>query len=621
MITRVIKRDGREVAFNIEKIALAIHKALDASAEPDAGDPLRPRSQTSMDLAVRTAERLDQSGVTCPTIEQIQDTVEQVLMESGYPDTARRYILYRSQRTRVREMKTHLMQTFHAMNPLNLPEGGDLSQSCDPARPESRTGAVSRLLQYGQTGACSYNLLYLLRPEISQAHQNRDFFLQDLEYYALTFADLTVCLQPLTAAAFAGGRTGIRRTPDIRSYAALTGAALRSICREISGCPEVVDFEQTLAEGVTATRQRLAARYREWLPADQAGELARKETVEATFQAMEAFLHQENVCFLPETDWGRPQLRYGMATAEDARLVVLQLLAATGQIPSDEPQPPRPRQIFCLKAGVNLLPDDPDFDLFGEACLCAARTRTPEFALTGRPRPSLAAVTINLPRCAILARSDLNLFYHRLKEQTDLAREALCDRWQVLQHLRPDSFPFLAGQLARAAGETAAASLAGFLTEGALSIGFTGLAETLVSLTGRHHGQSSEAENLGREIVRTLKQACEEASEATGLHFQLLASQNPSLDRDFAAADRRQFGSIAGVTSHARYTPGFSLPDRPERSLSEKIQIEAPYHQLADAGRILSVPLPAACAATPEAIRTMIIEAAAAGIAHVRLTG
>ena len=284
MITRVIKRDGREVVFNIEKIASAIHKALDASTETNIKDPAQPRSQTSMELATVVAEQIDQTGQRCPSIEQIQDTVEQVLMESGFPETAKRYILYRSQRTRVREMKTHLMQTFHAMNPLSTPE-------TDPAAAgRLKTGSLtsrtaSDLLEnYGQTGACSYNLLYVLSPELSQAHQNLDLFVHHLETYALTFADFPLDLRPLFAGGFCSGLASIRQPSDIRSYAALAGVAAASIRQEISGHVYLVHFDRAMADGVRATQQRLLARYSNWLAPHQARALVQEDTALATYQ-------------------------------------------------------------------------------------------------------------------------------------------------------------------------------------------------------------------------------------------------------------------------------------------------------------------------------------------------
>ncbi len=624
MITRVIKRDGREVVFNIEKIASAIHKALDASTETNIKDPAQPRSQTSMELATVVAERIDQTGQRCPSIEQIQDTVEQVLMESGFPETAKRYILYRSQRTRVREMKTHLMQTFHAMNPLSTP-GTDPAAAgrLQTASQTSRT-ASDHLKNYGQTGACSYNLLYVLSPELSQAHQNLDLFVHHLETYALTFADFPLDLRPLFAGGFRSGLASIRQPSDIRSYAALAGVAAASIRQEISGHVYLVHFDRAMADGVRATQQRLLARYGNWLAPQQASELAQEDTALATYQAMDAILNQFKTQSF-QSLYGNSQtcILFGLETDPEGRLVTEKLLEAAGKVLPEDPvhaqQNRQPRLIFRLAAGVNLQPQDPNYDLFQRACRCCAQTGQPEFAFADPPMANLATVTINLPRCAILARNDLNLFYHRLEHLLSLAIGALLERYKILQSLGTGSFPFLSGlsgkgeDLARAD----AGKLANHLAKGSLAIGLTGLAETLVSLVGRHHGQSREAERLGLEMVQMMQRVCSDASDQHGLSFQLLADCDPLVAKAFAASDRRTYGQIAGVTSHQAYTPGISLPCRPVIKNLDRIRLESPYHQLVDAGRVLRICRSSETAATPDSIATFVQQASGSGVGQM----
>lgn len=630
MITRVIKRDGREVVFNIEKIASAIHKALDASTETNIKDPAQTRSQTSLELATVVSERIDQMGQRCPTIEQIQDMVEQVLMEAGFPETAKRYILYRSQRNRVREMKTHLMQAFHAMNPLSAPEAGTPAAGRAQAGGHPLRTASDHLQNYGRTGACSYNLLYVLPPALSQAHQNLDLFIHHLETYALTFADFPLDLRPLFAGGFCSGLASIRQPSDIRSYAALAGVAAASIRQEISGHVYLVHFDRAMADGVRATQQRLLARYSNWLAPQQARALAHEDTAQATYHAMDAVLNQFKTQSF-QSQFGRSQacLLFGLETDPDSRLVTRKLLEAVEKTAPDQPaghsSTRQPRLIYRLAAGINLLPQDPNHDLFLLACQCCAQTGQPEFAFADPPMTNLATVTLNLPRCAILARGDLNLFYQRLEHLLSQAIDSLLERYKIMQALGCSNFPFLNGQLrcqtepepARAG--IAAGTLLDHLAKGSLAIGLTGLAETLVSLVGRHHGQSREAEGLGLEMVQMMQQACTEAGDQHGLSFLLLADPDPEVARSFAEADRRQFGQIAGVTSHPAYTPGFFLPGRPAVSMAERIRVEAPYHALVEAGSLLKIRPSQDSDLNATSIATLVAQAAQAGLRQIAI--
>ena len=656
MITRVIKRDGREAVFNIEKIANAIHKALDASAEVSARDPNRLHSQISMDLSALVAERLDQTGNNRPTIEQIQDAVEHVLMENGYPETAKRYIIYRAERTRVREMKTHLMQTFHAMNPLQdsarqaeTAASAIVAEARLQANPESAgrdtpRNAGEHLLQYGLTGAQSYNMLYLLRPEVSQAHQNRDLYIHDLEYYALTFADFPIDLKRLFAGGFSSGDAPIREPGDIRSYAALAGVAVASAQAEISGHPTLVHFDRAMAAGVQATRQRLTGKYAAILeelesktPANRqltkpAGEmdqpamdervakLADADTEQATFLAMESMLHLWNTSsFRTPSRQARLSIQYGLETSESARLVTRQLLQATLQGLGGHADVKQPQQMFLLAEGINLAPADPNYDLFKLACRCCTVRGNPQFAFADPAARSLATVSINLTRCAILARSDLNLFYHRLENQLDLAIKSLIERLTTLQSIRRRNFPFIIGQVA-ADGTTTFTpneTMAEILADGYLMVSFVGLAETLTSLVGRHHGQREDAARLGLEIVRMMRDYCDEASEKNGLQIRLQAGQDSGVACELVTADRARFGRIAGVTDISHYTAGFCLPTRQAIPVLERIRIEAPYHQLVQSGQILTIDLPVNEDDPAAAIEGILHSAAAAKIKQV----
>ncbi|MDD2533799.1 MAG: anaerobic ribonucleoside-triphosphate reductase [Eubacteriales bacterium] len=601
MITRVIKRDGREAVFNIEKIANAIHKALDASQEINTRDPNRSQSQISMNISSQVADRIDDAGNSRPTIEQIQDLVEHVLMENGYPETAKRYIIYRAERTRVREMKTHLMQSFHAMNPLE-------SEDSDIA-----TNSNEILLQYGLTGAQSYNILYLLRPEVSQAHLNRDLFLHDLEYYALTFSDFPIDLKKQFAGEFVGGHAADRESGDIRSYADFAATTVTRAQNEISGCPTLAHFDRAMADGVQATRANLYQKYLDLfstLPAlttdlaiAKATELAAVETVTATRQAMASLLKHwqtNNLCTPPHRT--PLSIQYGLETSDDARLVTQEILHATRVGPGQNGHLPAPRQLFLLADGVNLSPGDPNYDLFLKACECCAAHGTPQFAMADPDYLSLARVTINLPRCAILARNDLNLFNHRLENQLELAIGSLLERHSALISIRRRNFPFVVSHVQDNTQKPffPNETMAEIIANEQLSVNFVGLSETLTSLVGRNHGQREDATRLGLEIVTMMRDFVEEAAERHGVKISLSAGQEEWIARELITADRTRFGKIAGVTDGKRYSAGFSLPARMAVSTQDRIRIEAPYHHLVHCGQLLTIYTPAA--ASPNSV-------------------
>jgi ribonucleoside-triphosphate reductase len=505
--------------------------------------------------------------------------------------------------------------------------------------PDSFRHAADHLLQYGLTGAQSYNLLYLLRPEISTAHQAHDLLLHDLAYYLLTFADFPLDLTPLLARQASEAESGSLLGDDIRSCTAKAVAAATRAQAEISGYLTLIHFDRTLANGVRATRQQLMLEYEsigsclssckilpdEGLPPSaQLGQLIARMTEKTTHQAMASLLDPwQPGSFLAMSRRSRLSVQYGLETDEDARQAIRQLLLATGAMASgQDPAGParlRPQQVFLLSPGVNFLPGDPNYDLFQLALDCCAKTGSPAFALADPTPRSLSTVTINLPRCAILARYDLNLFYQRLDKLLDLAANALLDRLAVLQSIHRANFPLL-GELESKAGQSVPPmpeTIADLLDYGHLSIGFVGLAETLTALTGRHHGQRSESARLGLEIVGRLKAFCSEATDQFSHPFKLLAGHDLRISRELAAADRARFGRIAGVTDQPAYTSGFSLPENLPIPPVERIRLEAPYHDRVDCGQVLTVGTKDLTGDLPAAFEAMLRVAASSGIRQV----
>ena len=533
MITRVIKRDGREAPFNIEKIANAIYKALEATGERSLLDNRLSRSDLSMDLAGKVAEYLDLTADRVPHIEDIQDMVERILMEAGYPETAKRYILYRAERTRVREMNTRLMQTYHDIT-RNDSRQSDIKR--ENANIDGDT-AMGTMLKYGSEGAKMYYQMFMLKPEHSQAHQDGDIHIHDLDFYALTLTCCQIDLLQLFAGGFSTGHGHLREPRDIRSFAALACIAIQSNQNDMHGGQSVVNFDYAMGRGVACTYQkqyrqnlakglelvagvgqaeeaagRLIAQVAEQtglkpeLSAGPAYRLAEAEllgplagapetvariqdftarqawaeTDKATYQAMEALVHNLNSMHSragAQTPFS--SLNYGMDVSPEGRMVMRNLLAATEAGLGNGETPIFPIHIFRVKKGVNFNPGEPNYDLFKQACRCSARRMFPNFAFQDAPfnikyydpnrveteiaymgcrtrvvanvhdpereityrRGNLSFTSVNLPRCAILAHKDLQAFYGRLDVILELVASQLLERFDVQARKHVYNFP------------------------------------------------------------------------------------------------------------------------------------------------------------------------------------
>lgn len=710
MITKVIKRDGRQAAYNIEKIANAIHRALDASGEQTAADIGRSYSAIAMDTAERVAEYLELTAERTPHIEEIQDMVERVLMECGYPETAKRYILYRAERTRVREMNTRLMQTYHDITNSDSKQS-DIKR--ENANIDGNT-AMGTMLKYGSEGAKMYYQMFMLKPEHARAHQDGDIHIHDLDFYSLTLTCCQIDLIQLFDGGFSTGHGHLREPKDIRSFAALACIAIQSNQNDMHGGQSIVNFDYAMARGVAYTyrknyRNHLAelleamADRPDALPAVErvlasmkqetglipelgrpaaafaevkarltaegfapelldriqplAARKAFEDTDKATFQAMEALVHNLNSMHSragAQTPFS--SINYGMDTSEEARMAIRNLLLATEAGLGNGETPIFPIQIFRVKKGVNFNPGEPNYDLFQLAMRCSARRMFPNFAFQDAPfnlktydparvetevaymgcrtrvvanvhdasreityrRGNLSFSSINLPRCAILAKGDLNDFYRRLDRMLQMVTDQLLERFEVQARKRVYNFPFLMGQGVWLDSEKLRwdEEIREVMKHGTLSIGFIGLAETLVALTGRHHGEDRTAQELGLEIVGHMRAFCDEQCRRTGLNFSLLATPAEGLSGRFLRMDRKRFGRLKGITDKEYYTNSFHIPVAQEIGAFDKIRLEAPYHALTNAGHITYVELDGDITQNPEAFEKIIRVMADQGIGY-----
>ena len=374
---------------------------------------------------------------------------------------------------------------------------------------------------------------------------------------------------------------------------------------------------------------------------------AYRETEKATYQAMEALIHNLNTMHSragAQTPFS--SINYGTDTSPEGRMVMRNILKATEAGLGMGETPIFPIQIFRVKEGINYNEGDPNYDLFIQSCEVSAKRLFPNFSFLDSPfnlqyykpghpetevsymgcrtrvmgntfdpsksispgRGNLSFTSINLPRIAIEAQGDIEKFYANLKKMMDLVVGQLLDRFAIQSRKHVYNFPFLMGQ-----GVWIDSDKLGYndtvgevLKHGTLSIGFIGLAETLTALFGHHHGESEQMQEKGLEIIGFMRKYLDDLSAEKQLNFTLLATPAEGLSGRFVRMDKKRYGIIKGVTDKDYYTNSFHVPVYYKISAFEKIQKEAPYHALTNAGHISYVELDGDTANNVEAFEAIV---------------
>ena len=673
-INNIRKRDGRTMPFDREKIENAIFRAFQASGSAKG-------HETAEALTERVIQELENneniSGT--PTVEQVQDTVERVLIEKGFVRSAKAYILYRAERSRVREMNTRLMKTFED---ITFKDAIDSDIKRENANINGDT-AMGSMLKFGSEGAKQFYDMYVLDPRFAQAHREGDIHIHDLDFYTLTTTCCQIELTTLFKDGFSTGHGYLREPQDITSYAALACIAIQANQNDQHGGQSIVDFDYGMAPGVKKTfikryrmnlaralellvgdtdaEQRARAMMDETaaqglapqLEEDEAHRAAMKEallpevkddalaerildfaqrhaaeeTDKATYQAMEALVHNLNTMnSRAGAQVPFSSINYGMDTSAEGRMVMKNLLHATEAGLGGGETPIFPIQIFRVKEGVNFNPGEPNYDLYRLAIRTSAKRLFPNFSFVDAPfnlqyykpghpeteiaymgcrtrvmgnvydpdreiaprRGNLSFTSINLPRIAIKANGDVQWFFEELERKMQLVTEQLDERLAIISKKKVRNFPFLMGQGVWIDSENLDwnDSVAEVLKHGTLTIGFIGLAEALKALRGKHHGESEESQNLGLEIIGTMRAYTDKLSRERGLNYSLIATPAEGLSGRFVRLDKERFGVIPGVTDRDYYTNSFHVPVYYPCSAFHKLSIEAPYHALTNGGHI-----------------------------------
>lgn len=677
MIKTIKKRTGDIVKFNAQKITDAIKKANMESIDETFS---KEQLSTITNNVIKALKNLKTPGV-----EQIQDAVEKVLIAGNFASTAKAYILYRAEHTKLRQAKADLMDIY---NELTFTKAKDADIKRENANIDADT-AMGTMLKYGSEGSKYFITSHILPKDIAVAHMDGDIHIHDMDFYMLTETCCQIDLLKLFKNGFSTGHGYLREPNDIRSYAALACIAIQANQNEMHGGQAVPMFDYCMAPGVAKTYRKqyykalgyyfnamldmkledaslLCKKIEQTLPIkismsttdkfgkllvdflpkhqrehnyqeinEQTTQMAHKfaintawnETNAATYQAMEAFIHNLNTMnSRAGAQVPFSSINYGTDTSPEGRMAMKNLLLATDAGLGDGETPIFPVQIFKVKEGVNYEKDDPNYDLFRLAMKTSAKRLFPNFSFLDAPfnkkyykpndynsevaymgcrtrvmgnvydptrevtcgRGNLSFTSINLPRLAIEAKGDINKFYKSLDDMIDLVIRQLLHRFKIQCAKIGKNYPFLMGQNIWLDSDNIGEydTVSEVLRHGTLTVGFIGLAETLKALIGKHHGESAEAQKLGLSIIGHMRKRMDDEAQKTKLNFSLIATPAEGLSGRFVKIDRKIYGSIPGVTDREYYTNSFHIPVYYPISAYKKIQLEAPYHNLTNGGHI-----------------------------------
>lgn len=703
MVEFVKKRDGRVIPFNEDRITRAIFLAATNVAEREG---MVPDYKLSEQLTQEVIKFLNHKySESVPSVEDIQDSVVKVLIETGHAKTSEEYIIYRTERSRIRNSKTRLMK---AIEEITFEDAEDADIKRENANINGNT-AMGTMLQYGSTVSKEFCKTHILKPEHSFAHDNGDIHIHDMDF--LNMGTLTCCqidVKKLFNGGFSTGHGFLREPQDIISYGALAAIAIQSNQNDQHGGQSIPFFDYGLAEGVyktfkkfyignlakalklfkgienndviknivynteKETNQKVGLKRDElYLNLEKekliqtfdiddelvnkmqnfAFEESYRETDKKTYQSMEAFIHNLNTMHSRAgAQVPFSSVNFGTDTSEEGRMVTKNLLLSQERGLGNGETPIFPILIFKVKEGINLNPEDPNYDLFKLSCRVSAKRLFPNFSFLDAPfnakyykkgepdteatymgcrtrvlsnvcgsetvsgRGNISFTTVNLPRLGIKhgiinnEKANLDGFFEELDEKINLIIEQLLERLEVQGNKKMKNFPFLMGQGVWKGSDDLGPedTLKEVIKQGTLTIGFIGLAECLIALIGKHHGESKEAQELGLKIVSHMRHKMDEATDKYKLNFSLMGTPAEGLSGRFTKIDKKVYGEIKGITDKEYYTNSFHVPVYYNISAYDKIEIEAPYHELTNAGHITYVELDGDPSDNLEAFETVI---------------
>lgn len=712
----VVKRNGKKVDFDGNKIALAIKKGFENITvlnEPmEDGTIYTEKDVNKVYMGVIKKIDKDYKNEDKIKIEDIQDLIELELNKQGYDKVCESFSEYRERRAKSREMffddkKRHkFLKTLEGL--------GLKSANEDDAKRENANidgdSAMGTMLQYGSTVSKEFAKAYLMKKKFADAHDDGDIHIHDMDFLAMgTTTCMQIELDKLFKKGFSTGHGHLRTPNDIVSYSALAAIAIQSNQNDQHGGQSIPAFDYYMAPGVLKTFKKQFKQhiydyldYQDLLSFvnfdkavkeidklttiefnidifesiykdskqvkrlfEKSYEKAMQKTDRATYQAMEAFIHNLNTMHSRAgAQVPFSSINFGTDTSACGRMVIKNFLLATEAGLGKGETPIFPVSIFKVKEGVNYNKEDPNYDLFKLACKTSAKRLFPNFSFLDAPfnlpfykpgepktevgymgcrtrvmsdvtdpnnqttggRGNLSFTSINLPRIAIKHgiclkerdKADMDGFYEDLGNMMELVKDQLLERFEIQCNKRVYNFPFLLSQGVWTDGDKLKPTdrLRKILKHGSLTFGFIGLAETLTALIGKHHGESEEAQKLGLEIVGFMRNKANEYAEKYNLNFTLIATPAEGLSGRFVNIDKAIYGKIKGVTDKNYYTNSFHIPVSYHISIKDKIEKEAPYHNLTNGGHISYIELDGDTVTNVNAFESVIRIMKEAGIGY-----
>lgn len=660
MIQTVLKRDGRQVGYNEEKIKAAIRKAMIAAEVND-----------DEALIQRIADRIGMRGKSQMTVEAIQDMVENELMKSPYKQVARTYIKYRHSRNVARKAGTAnvFKEIINAKN-------NDITRENANMNADTPAGMM---MKFASETTKPFVDDYLLSEEVREAVTDNVLHIHDKDYYPTK--SLTCVQHPLNKVlenGFVAGHGESRPAKRIETASVIACISMETAQNEMHGGQAIPAFDFYLAPFVrksyieevknvaALTGSDLSSLYDaeiddfiekplDFLTGEQrAKQHAINRTVSRVHQAMEAFIHNMNTI---HSRGGNQvvfsSINYGTDTSAEGRCIIRELLRSTYEGVGNGSTAIFPIQIWKKKRGVSYLPGDRNYDLYQYACKVTARRFFPNFVnldatfnqhelwraddperynyeiatmgcrtrvfenrfgpKTSIGRGNISFSTINIVRLAIECmgvknKEDReNLFFAKLDKALEVTAKQLHERFQFQKTAMVKQFPLLMAQLWNGASELKPNdTIESVINQGTLGIGFIGLAECLIALVGKHHGESEEAQKLGLKIVTYMRDRALSFSEQYQHNYSILATPAEGLSGKFTKRDRKDFGEIPGVTDKAYYTNSNHVPVYYRCSPKHKAEVEAPYHDLTRGGHIFYVEIDGDATHNPEAIANVV---------------
>ncbi|MBW4764839.1 anaerobic ribonucleoside triphosphate reductase [Prevotella salivae] len=660
MIQTVVKRDGRIVGFNEQKIMAAIRKAMmhTEKGEDDA-------------LVQKITDHISIHGKSQMTVEKIQDSVEMELMKSARKDVAQRYIAYRNQRSIARKAKTR--DVF--MEIVNI-KNNDVTRENANMNADTPAGMM---MKFASETTKPFVDDYLLADEVRDAVTHNYIHIHDKDYYPTK--SLTCVQHPLDHIlehGFVAGHGSSRPAKRIETAAVLACISLETCQNEMHGGQAIPAFDFYLAPYVRSSYieevknlEKLTGRdlsslydiaFDDFLLKELDGlegdarlcQHAMNKTVNRVHQAMEAFIHNMNTI---HSRGGNQvvfsSINYGTDTSAEGRCIMRELLKSTYEGVGNGETAIFPIQIWKKKRGVNYLPEDRNYDLYQLACKVTARRFFPNFlnldatfnqnsnwkaddpkrylweiatmgcrtrvfenrfgAKTSVARGNLSFTTINIVKLAIECmqignkEERINAFFAKLDRMLEITAKQLDDRFQFQKTAFAKQFPLLMSKLWIDCDKLQPSdTIESVINQGTLGIGFIGLAECLKALVGKHHGESDEAQALGLKIVTYMRDRANEFSERYQHNYSVLATPAEGLSGRFTKFDRKRYGAIEGITDRDYYTNSNHVPVYYKCSALHKAEVEAPYHDLTRGGHIFYVEIDGDATHNPEVISNVV---------------